>query len=337
MPKKLLAFLGPVIGLALFVVAGFALSHELRGQSLASILQAMEQVPAWRLVLAITFVVISYVALAFYDGLAFQFLKERVPFKSIFLVSFISHTITNSVGFGVLTGTSVRFRFYAARGVSMGQILKIVAFGTLTFFLGFSAILGVVLTVFPPAIPVDFSLPFHSTRILGLIFLTITVAYLLWSGFHNGKTFRLFGYAFSFPPLRVSLLQILVAFAEWISVAMIVYCLLSSAASLPFTHFLGMYLLALFVGIVSQVPGGLGVFESVLLALLPADIPLSEVVAALLIYRVIYYILPLILAVILLGTREGGFRVRQILHLFAKHRATNHASASPHAGSSNKA
>ncbi|MHC5826265.1 MAG: lysylphosphatidylglycerol synthase domain-containing protein, partial [Nostoc sp.] len=159
----------------------------------------------------------------------------------------------------------------------------------------------------PLKIPTQLHLPFSTVRPIGVIFLLLVVAYLLGSIFIQ-QPLIIRGQEFRFPSLKISLAQIAISSFDWILAAAVLYVVLPTNISLSYLDFLGIYLLAMFAGVVSNVPGGLGVFETIILLILSSKVSAAAVLGSMLVYRVIYYYLPLLLAAGLLGLDEIRFK-----------------------------
>ncbi len=303
MKTKLLGSLGSLFGLLLFSVALWVLDHELKAYHFHDIVGYLEAIPAHRLLLGLLLTVLSYMIMTGYDTLAIRYIQRHLAYSKIALASFIAYAFSNNIGFGLFAGGSIRYRLYSAWGFSVLEITKVVAFCTLTLWLGFLTLAGVVFLVEPLVLPEALHLPFTSAHPLGVIFLAVVVAYLLW-GVLRQRPLRIRGWEFSLPSTRLFLVQISLAVLDWGLAGSVLYVLLPASSNLSYPGFLGIYLLAQVAGLISQVPGGLGVFETVIILLLSPTMTASEILGSLLAYRGIYYILPLLVAAALLATQE---------------------------------
>ena len=168
---------------------------------------------------------------------------------------------------------------------------------------------GVTFLIEPLTLPKLLKLPFVSVRPIGFIFLTIVITYLIICAVRK-KPFVIKGQSFAIPSFTSSIVQIGVSFLDWAFAAGVLYILLPNSVPLSFPGFFGIYLLAMIVSIISHVPGGLGVFETVILLLLPDSVNSARVFGSLIAFRVVYYILPFIVAMVLIGGYEIKRRVR---------------------------
>ena len=300
---RILRFVGPTVGLALFAAAIGVLHHQLRSYHLPQILDALRAIPRSRILLAAAAAAASYLAASCYDALAMRSIGKRLGWPRVAAASFIATSLSNSMGFGLLTGGSVRYRFYSSWDVSMSEIARVLLFFSVTLWLGFFALAGAVFTFEPLALPSALRLPFASARPLGVLLLALAAAYLLLTVAVR-KPLQLGTIQLALPPARYYPAQLAVSVLDWAAAAATLYVLLPAGMGLSFAAFLGVYLLALIAGMVSQVPGGLGVFETSLLLLLAGRVQPPQLLGSLALYRVVYYLAPLALAALSLGAHE---------------------------------
>ncbi len=302
--RRLGSTIGLLLGFFLFCLALLVLHHELGQFQYRDILNSLHGVSGKQLIPAILATVLSYVVLTSYDALAFCYIRHRLEYSRIAFTSFIGYAISNSIGFWMLAGGAVRYRLYSSWGLPTIEITKIVIFCTLTFWLGLFATGGMVFLLEPVAIPRWFHLPFRSTLPIGFLLLAGLGFYLLGTGIRKTPvTFR--GWKLYRPPLWLSMSQIVVSSLNWVLAGCVLYVVLPPSSQLTLPAFLGIFLLGQIGGLASQVPGGLGVFESILVLGLSSVLPAYSLLGSLLVYRLIYYLLPLVLATALLGSFEA--------------------------------
>jgi phosphatidylglycerol lysyltransferase len=301
--KKAIHSLGPLLGLSLFALALWVLDHELKAYHYHDILRQLRSLPTRCFILGLGLTLLNYLLMSGYDILALHYVHHRLPYRKIGLASFVGYAFSNNIGLSMLAGASVRYRLYSAWGLSAEEITKLVVFCTLTLWLGFLTLGGTVFLFEPGTIPRELHLPFVSVRPLGTMFLFLVGGYLLWSSLRK-EPLKIRGWEFSVPSLRFVLIQAALASVDWALAGGILYVLLPSMPNLSYFQFIGIYLLAQAAGLASQVPGGLGVFETVSLLLLSPYLPASAVFGSLLAYRGIYYLFPLIVATVMLGVHE---------------------------------
>jgi phosphatidylglycerol lysyltransferase len=303
MKKRLLHSLGPLVGLLFFALALLVIHNELREYHYHDIADRLLSIPSLHILLAAGLTILSYLIMTGYDIMALQYIKYPLPYRKIALASFIGYAFSNNIGLSMLAGGSVRYRLYSAWGLSAGDITKVVVFCSLTLWMGFLTLGGIIFLLEPMITPEQLHLPFSSVRYLGLIFLLLVGCYLSW-GLLRKRPIRIFGWEVDLPSFRIFLIQIAVASLDWILAGSVLYALMPAAAGLSFMKFMGIYLLAQTAGLLSQIPGGLGVFETVIIMLLSRNLPAPALLGSLLVYRMIYYLIPLMIAAAMLGGRE---------------------------------
>jgi len=263
----------------------------------------LREIPVPHLLVAFVLTLLNYLIMSGYDLLALRYIHYRLPYRKIAVASFIGYAFSNNIGLSMFAGGSVRYRLYSAWGLSAEQITKIVIFCSLTLWLGFLTLGGIAFLFEPMVLPKALHLPFASVRPIGVVFLSLVGGYFLWN-IMKKRPIRIGGWEFPIPSSRLFLLQVSIAALDWGLAGSVLYFLLPSAENISLTGFIGIYLLAQFAGLISQVPGGLGVFETTILLLLPPRLSASAVLGSLLAYRFIYYLVPLGIASLMLGAHE---------------------------------
>ncbi len=302
--SKRLSRIAPIFfSVLLFGLSLWAIAQQLRKYSPNDVLNSLNAIPNQYLLLAIALTTVNYLLLTGYDTLAVKYINQSLAYKRTAVVAVISYGISNSVGFALLSGSAIRYKFYSAWGYSAIKIAQIITFCNLSFWLGLFAVGGTVFTLTPLEIPKQLNLPFLSVRPLGFVFLAIIIAYLLWSGLSQ-KPLKIRNWILPHLPFKLSLAQVALTSLDWMFAAAVLYVLLPVPKHFSFFGFFGIYLLGQIAGIISNVPGGLGVFETILILLLSPPIPSSQLLGSLLAYRGIYYFLPLAVSILLLGWYE---------------------------------
>ncbi|MEH1973108.1 MAG: lysylphosphatidylglycerol synthase domain-containing protein [Nostoc sp.] len=307
MLEKLRLNISTLFGLLLLVLSLWAIASELRAYNYRDILNSLAAIPKSRLSWAIWLTALGYLVMIGYDILGFNYINRSLSWNKIAFTNFISSAFSNTIGFALLTGSAIRYRFYANWGVSAVAIAQVIAFANFTFWLGMFAVAGLLFLINPLTIPTQLHLPFATVRPIGVIFLLLVAVYLLGSILLK-QPLIIREHEFRFPSFQISLIQIAISSFDWILAAAVLYALLPSNISLSYLDFLGIYLLAMFAGVVSNVPGGLGVFETIILLIFSSKVSAAAVLGSMLAYRGIYYFLPLLVATGLLGIYEIRFR-----------------------------
>jgi len=294
MKARVLRALPVLVGLAVFVAALEVLRAELHATSWQEITRDVFATPPAALAAALGLSALNYLALTGYDLLAFAYIGKAMPRARIAVASFLAYAISNSVGFGMLSGASVRYRFYSRWGVTAGELSRIVFSYSVTFWLGLVALGGLSLAVGP--LPGAEGVPGHLLlRVVGWLLMATVAAYLVAAAVRTTPV-RLFRLSVRLPTARIAIAQLLVSMVEWALAGAVLYVLLPPTSGLPFLTFLGSFLVAILVGMVSHVPGGLGVFEGLLVLLLKPWVASGDLLPALVVFRVVYYLLPLSVA-----------------------------------------
>jgi phosphatidylglycerol lysyltransferase len=293
---------GIVATIAVFLIALAALQHLLRDFHYHQIIAQLRSLSARQLLVAVLCTGCSYWALTFYDVSALRYVGIKLPYKLVAFASFTGYAISNNIGFALISGGSVRFRLYSAAGVSAGDIAKVVVFAAVTFMAGLAAIGSVAFLIAPGELgPVAHIAPMAASTIgalaLALILATVATAAV------NPRPIRIWRLRIALPSARMVAAQIVVSAIDISLAAAVLYIVLPPLNGIGYWGFLGLFSIALLLGVVSNVPGGIGVFESVMmLGLRHADH--AAVLGGIIAYRAIYFLLPLIVAGVLLAANE---------------------------------
>ncbi len=314
---------GPtVFGVALLVGALYVVQREFRGLSVADIRTAMAALSPKALWLAGGLTVVAYLVLAMYDKLGSAYAGKPVSWPKSLLASFCGYSLAHNLGFAAVSGAAVRYRLYSAWGLTPLEIAKVVGFTSLTFGLGGMALGGLVLLIEPEVVPWFGShLPHWALQAMAVPLWGIVIAYVVMSRFV--RHVKIFKYEIDLPSPRMALMQTSLATVDVAMTAAIFYVLLPEAEGLTFLRFVGIYLASYAVGIAASVPGGLGVFDGAILLGLQPYMPAPEVIGALLVFRLYYYIVPLFIAGGLFVSFELGQRKAALSRISAFGRGTD--------------
>jgi phosphatidylglycerol lysyltransferase len=290
-----------IIGLLLFVAALEVLRLELRAVTWPELTADVTRTPLVQLAVALALTAFNYTALTGYDLLAFAYIGKRLPRLHIAFASFLAYAVSNNVGMAMLSGASVRYRFYTRWGVTAEELSRIVVSYSTTFWLGLLGLGGLSLAISP--LPEARELPAHELLTLaGWLLMLVPPAYLVMTAVRR-RPLTLRGFELPMPSPAIAAGQIVLSSIEWSIAGAVLYVLLPPS-TLTFLQFLGTFLVAILLGMISHVPGGLGVFEGLMVLLLKPYLTSAELLPALVVYRVIYYLLPLTLAVVVLAADE---------------------------------
>lgn len=280
--------------LAMFLAAMFVLYHQLDATGLAGVVERLRNIPAKAIVAAVLLTVASYLVLSGYDFLALMYARRKLRAREVMFASFTAFAFSNTIGFALVSGGSVRYRIYSALGLRAVEIGEIVVFCTLSYALGVCMAAGLMLVLAPGMMAGVLHLPRSLALLFGLLLVAVPSAYLAATVMRR-RPIRIGGYYLRLPSLGIGIAQIALASVDQLLASAVIYVLLSPGQEVPFMTFLGVYLVAAPASIVSLVPGGLGVLETMVVVLL-SQTPTGAVLGALLAYRFIYFLLPLALA-----------------------------------------
>jgi phosphatidylglycerol lysyltransferase len=303
--RRALRWVSPAVGLLLFAAAVWVLNKSLQQVSYREVRESIHALPLTGLLLSVLFTALNYAILCCFDLLAFRYVGRKLNDWKVAVTSFIGYAVANNVGFAIISGTSVRYRFYSRWGLSGSDISRIVVFYTGTFWLGFLVLAGWGMAMDPhPGMRELLGPTFVS--ITGWVLLGSALAYIVAAAVRRDPI-PLWKWTIPVPPLRMVVMQYLLSTIDW-ALAAAVFFVLLPPTELTFAEFMGAFLAAQLLGLVSHVPGGVGVFEGTMLVLLEKYLPLGQIVSSLVIYRLIYYIIPLAVALVILVADEVRLR-----------------------------
>jgi phosphatidylglycerol lysyltransferase len=310
-PRLIRTWLPPIAGLAVFVFALAYLHRELSHLHPRQIADQLRSLPASAVALAAALTVASYLILTLYDVLSVRYVGASLPYRRTALASFLGYAVSQNVGFTLFSGAPLRFRMYTAWGLSAIEVAGVVAFNAASFWLGLLGIGGASLVFAGGASPAELHLPFATLRPLGVIMLLPVVAYLLACGLRR-KPVNVGPWSWQLPRPRLALAQLAVGIADWVLAALVLWVLMPAPARGHVIAFVAVFMLAQAAGLISQVPGGLGVFETVVLLSLPDTVGRGAAIGSLIAYRAIYYLLPLAVALLMLAVYEVGAQIEHV-------------------------
>jgi len=300
------------VSLLILAMAAFALYELLRDIDFSKVVAALEAQSIQRIAIAGAFVVAGYVTMTFYDLFALRTIgRHQVPYSVAALASFTSSTIGHSLGAAVVTGGLVRLRIYSVWGLTVVDIAKIALVTGMTFWLGNVLLLGGATAYAPEAASAVDHLPSWINRAIGLAGLSAIACYLIWLT-PRPRTIGRSGWRIVLPNLRFTLLQIGIGAMDLALVTLAMYVLLPPTPTVGLLTVLVAFLTATLLGTVSHAPAGLGVIEATMLVGL-AQFQREELLAALLTFRALYFVLPLLLAALSLSLREFRMLARPVI------------------------
>jgi phosphatidylglycerol lysyltransferase len=289
---------------ALLVFGGVVavLQHELRQLHIRSVFEHLHAIPRTSIFAALAFTAASYLLLSSYDALALRYRRRILPYSRILFTSFIAYAFGHTLGFAAFTGAAIRFRLYSTAGVTAVDVATISAFCSLSIGIGLTTLTGVSLLVSPEQASSLLHLQPGWSIAVGFLLLSLVAAYGLWASLSR-SVLEIRGWALRPPGPKIGLVQIVLSVIDLSLSSAVLWWLLPPEAHIGFLTFVGAYAVAVIAGIISHVPGGIGVFETVILYTLPG-VPKDALLGSLLAYRVVYYLVPLFFGTLLFITKE---------------------------------
>lgn len=294
-----------VVAVAVFVVVALtaiALTRMLEDVDYGDLVVAIQQTSGARIALALLFTGLSFAALSVYDRQALGFVGRIAPFSHVALTSFCAYAVGNIAGFGPLTGGTIRYRFYAPLGVSPEDIARIIGYVTAAFGFGLLFVGGLGLLAADARLAALVGLHEIAVRAAAILVLALVGAMMLFAAL-GPRHITVFGRGIGLPGPGALAVQLVATLADLVASALVLWILLPPG-TIDYPTLLSVYAVAVGLGILSHVPGGVGVFEAVILGALGGKVPLDALVGALLLYRLVYYVVPLATAVVLLTATE---------------------------------
>jgi uncharacterized membrane protein YbhN (UPF0104 family) len=292
-------WLQAVLYVLLLSIAVLLLYRALRGYSFDELVSSVAAIPARRVALAAMFAAASYLCITGYDWLALQYVGSRLPYRYAALTSFVALSLGMNVGFSVLSTGAVRYRFYARWGFSAGDIARIIVFCSITVALGLLILGSIALLLWTDLAVSVTRLPRAAVIAVGSTCLVLWVGYLAAAATLR-RAVRIGNWEIALPPLRLAIGQAIIGPLNGLCVATCLYHLLAGLAEVSYLSVVSIYVIANAASIISHVPGGLGVFETVVLFLLPKGLMIGAVLA----FRAIYFLIPLCIGAVVFVLAE---------------------------------
>lgn len=303
---------GVLLSLTIIAIAAVVLAHMLHDIKVHEVVAALKRTEGRHIAAAAVFVALGYFTLTFYDWFALRTIgRKEIPYRIAALSGFTSYSIGHNIGATVFTGGAVRYRIYSAHGLDAVEVAKICFISGLTFWLGNATVLGLGITLSPHAAqPID-QLPPWLNRTLAIVTLMILASYVSWV-WSAPRAIGKGEWKVQLPSGPSTLVQICIGIIDLGCCALAMYMLLPDEPNVGLLTLLVVFVSATLLGFASHAPGGLGVFDAAMLVAL-WEFDKEDLVAGLLLFRLLYYISPFVIALAILGLREfvinmGGAR-----------------------------
>ncbi|MDB5930017.1 MAG: hypothetical protein JWR60_1724 [Polaromonas sp.] len=288
-----------------FLLVAWLLVSQARTIEWDKVLTSLQNYPltaAWG---AVALAAASYLLYSCFDLLGRHYTGHRLSAPTVMLLTFVSYAFNLNLG-SVVGGVAFRYRLYSRLGLALGTITRIMSFSMLANWIGYLLLGGLVFSLHPPSLPGGWSIDAVQLRLIGVVLLGLALAYLGACAFARRRSFSLRGHEVDLPSLRLAALQLGMGASNWLLMSGIVFILLQHR--IDFFTVASVLLLAAIAGVITHIPGNLGVLEAVFVALLSHRMPQHELLAGLVAYRVVYYLAPLLLASVIYLAMEAHAR-----------------------------
>src|SRR5512133_2178145 len=294
----------PALPLLLLGVAAWILHRELAAFHYADLAAEIQAVHLPHVAAALALTAANYLVLTLYDVLALRSLGRPLPYRVVGPAAFVAYAFGANLGGSVLSSGGIRWRFYSVHGLGLGDLARLVAFNAATFWMGLLAVAGVTLVAVrgSPILPMGASGP-----ALGAALLAIVGLYVFGSS-RLGGTIRIRRWELPLPSPRTAAAQVAVSALDWTLAALVLWTLFPPSASISFAEVTAAFVAAQVAGLASPVPGGAGVFEAVALTALSPRLGAPGALGLLVLYRLVYYVVPFVTAALLLAAGEVARR-----------------------------
>ncbi|MGI8526460.1 MAG: UPF0104 family protein [Pseudolabrys sp.] len=302
--------IGVLLSLTIIAVAAVVLFRMLHNTDVDEVIGAMRAVEPRHIAIAAFFVAAGYFTLTFYDLFALRTIERQdVPYRIAALAGFTSYSIGHNIGATVFTGGAVRYRIYSAHGLDAVEVAKLCFVAGLTFWLGNAMVLGLGVSYEPAAASAIDQLPPLANRLLAAGITTLLVGYVAWV-WSASRVIGSGGWKVRLPNGPSTLLQICIGIIDLSCCALAMYMLLPDEPNIGFVTLAVIFVMATMLGFASHAPGGLGVFDAAMLVAL-WQFDKEDLLAGLLLFRLLYYVVPFVLSLAILGSREVVINMRR--------------------------
>lgn len=284
-----------------FALVAWLLIEQARGIEWAEVGEALGRLPHAVLLTAAALAALSFAVYTTFDLIGRRYTRHTLSTPCVMLVAFISYAFNLNLG-SLVGGIAFRYRLYAKFGLDNKVITRVLGMSMLTNWLGYFALGGMVLCFFTPALPAQWQAKAWMLPWLGGILLTVAAIYLLFCCFSKHRNWRWRSRTLVLPSAQMAGLQLVLSMLNWMLIASIVYTVLQARIDYPTV--LVVLLIAAVAGVITHVPAGLGVLEAVFVAMLSSRLPATQLLAGLLAYRAVYYLMPLAVAAVLFTRTE---------------------------------
>lgn len=307
--NRWLGIAGMAVSLAILAFSVYVVAQVLARLDFGQVAAAISATPINHIAWAIAFGCGSYLALTFYDFIGLKQLREPVPYRTAAVASFSAYSMSFTLGFPLLTGSAARYAIYSRAGVSAGNVARLVMLCSLQFWLGMNVLVGLALVLRAPQLAELDKLAVWMNQAFGFAVLAAVVLWCVYVGSRE-RQLRIRDVALKLPGLKLTLAQIVVSCCDLLCAGSALYVLLPAGHGLDFITYIAVYVFAVTAGAASNVPGGIGPFEATFLKATPG-VSAEALLAGLLLFRVVYYLGPFVIGLLVFGGHEIRVRLRR--------------------------
>lgn len=290
------------IGFFFFGIALWLIAEEVRKVGFEHLFDLMLTTPWWVICLMLLFTFLDYVALSGYDVLSLQYIQKHVPYPTVLKAAGIGFAVSNTVGHAYASGGSIRYLIYTPRGLTHFSILTLIAFEALTFLIGMAVVYVLAVSLAPFEHTLANYAHIDAIYISGVCVIIAAAFYYLMI-IRPKRHIKIAGADIKAPTRQMTLKQIIVGVADNFAVSLVFYTIVRYHIDISFLPVFIVFIIAQTIGVSTQVPGGIGIFEGLILFLLPhASSERGQLLSALIIFRCLYFFLPFLLACLYLAS-----------------------------------
>jgi len=297
------------LGVAFLAVVAFLLVRYARTVDWGEVRNSVQELPRDVLLKALGLAVISHVVYSLMDLVGRHYTGHRIPKRKVMQVSFVCYSFNLNLG-SLVGGIGLRYRLYSRLGLRYGNITRIITLSMITNWIGYILLAGLVFTIFPLQLPPTWPLDSEELRLLGVGLLAFAIGYLGLCAFSRVRCWNVRGHDIDLPTLRLAVAQLAISCTHWTTMAAVPWMLLQGQVEYPTA--LAVLLIAAIAGVILHIPAGLGVTEAVFIALLSHRVPEHQLLGALLAYRALFYLTPLVAGALLYLKVEMRTRKREV-------------------------
>ena len=287
---------------AFFGLVAYLLVSQARAIEWSQVLASLQNYPVLDTWGAIALTAASYLLYSCFDLLGRHYTGHTLRVPTVMLLTFVSYAFNLNLG-SVVGGIAFRYRLYSRLGLAVGTITRVISFSMLANWMGYLLLAGLVFSFQPPALPANWKIDAFQLRLIGLLLLALVAAYLGACAFSQRRSFSLRGHEIELPSLHLAGLQLAMGAGNWLLMSGIVFVLLQYR--IDYFSVASVLLLAGIAGVITHIPGNLGVLEAVFLTLLSHRMAPYDLLAGLVAYRVIYFLMPLLAAALIYLVMEA--------------------------------